>query len=377
MHPRHQDKLNLDGGGFHETRPKLPRTRRPLLKGSASASGISVAPPPSQPRRQRAVFVTRLGPNCDAASLKAHIEQSGTLTVYMDPCYRLLLTPEQKYRATLHLTKTWRRITALQCKQDSTLSSKSVAAPEPEDALEALLKEKRLRLACTFESKIRRYSCLPPEEVESRALPPDPAEEIFKARHYRRAYLLATANPLLTPFPPSQLFSRRQLVTLRQIQTGIILAPYLLQRFRQHSSSHREKGSGAATTNLPCTCALCHKNADLEHLLWDSPLYSEPRTRTLATILQSLRHTSLHDWACPDPSFPKLTAIELWRSLLAYIQDPAAPHVGTRLQGTQLFTTQPRQKTKPKPTAHLSSDAVAPTGPTSKNGGPLSPAPVP
>ncbi|KAM7302735.1 hypothetical protein ISCGN_018243 [Ixodes scapularis] len=126
--------------------------------------------------------------------------------------------------------------------------------------------------------------CLPHEQVESRALPPDPAEEIFKARHYRRAYLLATANPLLTPFPPSQLFSRRQLVTLRQIQTGTILTPYLLQRFRQHSSSHREKGSCAATTNLPGACALCHRNADLEHLPWDCPLYSEPRTRTLATI---------------------------------------------------------------------------------------------
>ncbi|KAG0416594.1 hypothetical protein HPB47_006279 [Ixodes persulcatus] len=80
MHSRHQDKLNLDGGGFRETRPKLPRMRRPLLKGSASASGIPVAPPPSQPRRQRDVFVTRLGPNCDAASLQAHIEQSGTLS---------------------------------------------------------------------------------------------------------------------------------------------------------------------------------------------------------------------------------------------------------------------------------------------------------
>ncbi|KAG0434978.1 hypothetical protein HPB47_018749 [Ixodes persulcatus] len=178
--------------------------------------------------------------------------------------------------------------------------------------------------------------CLPHEQVESRALPPDPAEEILRARHYRRAYLLATANPLLTPFPPSQLFSRRQLVTLRQIQTGTILTPYLLQRFRQHSSSHREKGNGAATTNLSGTCALCHKNADLEHLLWDCPLYSEPRTRTLATIRQSFRPTSLHAWACPDPSFPKVTAIELWRSLLAYVQDPAAPPVGTRLQGGPL-----------------------------------------
>ncbi|KAG0414300.1 hypothetical protein HPB47_008549, partial [Ixodes persulcatus] len=188
------------------------------------------------------------------------------------------------------------------------------------------------------------------------------SEEIFKARHYRRAYLLATANPLLAPFPLSRLFSRRQLVTLRQIQTGTILTPYALQWFRQHSSSHREKGT------------LCHKNADLEHLLWDCPLYSEPRTRTLATIQQSFRPTSLHTWACPDPSFPKVTAIELWRSLLAYTQDPAAPLVGARIQGTQLSTTEPRQNTKPEPTVHLSSDAVAPTGPTEKNGGPLSPA---
>ncbi|KAG0431435.1 hypothetical protein HPB47_021783 [Ixodes persulcatus] len=161
-------------------------------------------------------------------------------------------------------------------------------------------------------------------------------------RHYRRAYLLAAANPLLTPFPPSQLFYRRQLVTLRQIQTGTILTPYLLQRFRQHSSSHREKGRCAATTNLPGTCALCHANADLEHLLWDCPLYSEPRTRTLATIQQSFRPTSLHAWACPDSSFPKVIAIELWRSLLAYIQDPAAPLIGTRLQGIQLSNTHRR-----------------------------------
>ncbi|KAM7281240.1 hypothetical protein ISCGN_005704, partial [Ixodes scapularis] len=232
-----------------------------------------------------------------------------------------------------------------------------------------------LLLSVQARARSKDTVCLPHEQVESRALPPDPAEEIFKARHYRRAYLLATANPLLTPFPPSQLFSRRQLVTLRQIQTGTILTPYLLQRFRQHSSSHREKGSCAATTNLPGACALCHKNADLEHLLWDCPLYWEPRTRTLATIQQSFRPTSLHAWACPDPSFPKMIAIELWRSLLAYIQDAAALPVGTRLQGIQLSTTEPRQNTRPEPTVHLSSDAVAPTGPTEKNGSPLSPAP--
>ncbi|KAG0427060.1 hypothetical protein HPB47_025877 [Ixodes persulcatus] len=220
------------------------------------------------------------------------------------------------------------------------------------------------------QSKIRRYSL--PSSRTSRV-----PGTIFKARHDRRAHLLATANSLLTPFPPSQLFSRRQLVTLRQIQTETILTPYLLQRFRQHSSSHREKGRCAATTNLPGTCALCHANADLKHLLWDCPLYSEPRTRTLATIQQSFRPTSLHAWASPDPSFPEVIAIELWRSLLAYIQDPAAHPVGTRLQGIQLSNAEPRQNTMPEPTVHLSSDAVAPTGPTKRNGGPLSPDPVP
>ncbi|SCV66556.1 hypothetical protein ANAPC5_01459 [Anaplasma phagocytophilum] len=65
--------------------------------------------------------------------------------VYIDPRYRLLLTSEQKYRATLHLTKTWRRITALQCEQDSILSSETAAVPEdPADALEALLTEREV-----------------------------------------------------------------------------------------------------------------------------------------------------------------------------------------------------------------------------------------
>ncbi|KAG0419737.1 hypothetical protein HPB47_003909 [Ixodes persulcatus] len=67
------------------------------------------------------------------------------VAVYMDPHYRLLLTLEQKYRATLHLTKSWRRITALQCEQDSGLSSEAAAAPEDvKDALEALPKEKEV-----------------------------------------------------------------------------------------------------------------------------------------------------------------------------------------------------------------------------------------
>ncbi|KAG0430751.1 hypothetical protein HPB47_022414 [Ixodes persulcatus] len=49
------------------------------------------------------------------------------------------------------------------------------------------------------------------------------------------------------------------------------------------------------------------------------------------------RPTSRHVWACPNPSFPKVVAIELWRSLLAYIQDPAAPP-RWRTSSTPCFT---------------------------------------
>lgn len=68
--------------------------------------------------------------------------------LYMDHRYRLLLTPDQKYQARMHLCKTWKRITAftgLQQKQCSSCISESTAAPtseEPEDALEAFLKTK-------------------------------------------------------------------------------------------------------------------------------------------------------------------------------------------------------------------------------------------
>ncbi|KAG0439041.1 hypothetical protein HPB47_016776, partial [Ixodes persulcatus] len=165
--------------------------------------------------------------------------------------------------------------------------------------------------------------------VESLALSPDPGENIFKAWHYRRAHLLAT-DTLFTPFPPSLLFSGRQLVTLR---------PYSDRDHPHPLPAIAVPGSGAATTPLPVTCGLCQINDDLKTLLWDCPLYSETRTRTLATIQQGFRPTLLHAWACLDPSSPEATPIELWRSLLEYLLDPAAPPVGTRLQGPQLSTT--------------------------------------
>ncbi|KAG0428600.1 hypothetical protein HPB47_024427, partial [Ixodes persulcatus] len=168
--------------------------------------------------------------------------------------------------------------------------------------------------------------CLPHEQVESRALPPDPAEEILRARHYRRPlgyrhsppYTLPSFSTLLSPAachaPPNSDWDHPHPLPATAVPSAQQQPPRKGQWCCYHQPSWYMR----------------------IHLLWDCPLYSEPRTRTLATIQQSFRPTSLHAWACPDPSFPKVTAIELWRSLLAYVQDPAAPPVGTRLQGGPL-----------------------------------------
>ncbi|XP_077547934.1 E3 SUMO-protein ligase ZBED1-like [Haemaphysalis longicornis] len=66
--------------------------------------------------------------------------------LYMDHRYGLLLTPDQKYQARMHLCKIWKRITVftgLQQKQCCSFISESTAAPTsegPEDALEEFLK---------------------------------------------------------------------------------------------------------------------------------------------------------------------------------------------------------------------------------------------
>ncbi|KAH7965446.1 hypothetical protein HPB49_007794 [Dermacentor silvarum] len=61
------------------------------------------------------------------------------------------------------------------------------------------------------------------------------------------------------------------------------------------------------------------------------PLYIPPRLRALATIKRGSWPSSLRTWACPDPTPPD-HAIELWRALLLFLQDPAAPPVGDRLR---------------------------------------------
>ncbi|KAG0426444.1 hypothetical protein HPB47_026419, partial [Ixodes persulcatus] len=150
-----------------------------------------------------------------------------------------------------------------------------------------------LHRACADARYTTSQDGLPPEEAKTRALQSDPADDITKARLYRRAYLSAAAGLLLTPSPPSHLFSHRRLVTLQQIQSGSILTPCLIHR--------SPKGQGALLLPLPYTSGSCQIKADMEHLPWVCPLYSKPRTLALTNIQQDSWPTSLRTWVSPDP----------------------------------------------------------------------------
>ncbi|KAH8039613.1 hypothetical protein HPB51_007813 [Rhipicephalus microplus] len=78
-------------------------------------------------------------------------------------------------------------------------------------------------------------------------------------------------------------------------------------------------------------CSTCNCRADLNHLCWECPVYNPPRLRALATIKRGPWPSSLRTWACPEPSPPD-RAIEFWRALIMFLQDPAAPPVGDRLR---------------------------------------------
>ncbi|KAH6929923.1 hypothetical protein HPB50_006774 [Hyalomma asiaticum] len=78
-------------------------------------------------------------------------------------------------------------------------------------------------------------------------------------------------------------------------------------------------------------CTTCSCRADLNHLCWECPLDIQPTLRALGTIRRVPWPSSLQTWACPDPT-PSGRAIELWRGLLLFLQDPAAPPVGERLR---------------------------------------------
>nr|XP_037270093.1 uncharacterized protein LOC119161630 [Rhipicephalus microplus] len=156
------------------------------------------------------------------------------------------------------------------------------------------------------------------------ATPPelaDPIADKHITKQRRAAYLTAVGNPLSIPLLPSKVFTRRESVLLRRIQAGTLLTPFLLNRF------HR----GDTPPPVTGLCSTCNCRADLNHLCWECPVYNPPRLRALATIKRGPWPSSLRTWACPEPSPPD-RAIEFWRALIMFLQDPAAPPVGDRLR---------------------------------------------
>ncbi|KAH6922319.1 hypothetical protein HPB50_013137 [Hyalomma asiaticum] len=112
-----------------------------------------------------------------------------------------------------------------------------------------------------------------PEEIEQHSDWYDPMEAIAQAKCYRRSYLLDVSNPLDIPPLPSSADTRRQQVLLRPVQTGTLLTPFLVQRFR------RDRDLGTPNIGI---CGHCNTRADLAHLILDCPLYSGTRQRVIA-----------------------------------------------------------------------------------------------
>ncbi|XP_037561601.1 uncharacterized protein LOC119440796 [Dermacentor silvarum] len=130
----------------------------------------------------------------------------------------------------------------------------------------------------------------------------DPMADKHATKQRRAAYLTAVGNPIYIPPLPSKVFTRRESVLLRRIQTGALLTPLLLNRF------HR----GGTPPPVTGFCSTCKCRADLKHLCWEFPLYIPPRLRVLATIKRRPWPSFLRTWACP---MPPDHAIELWRAL--------------------------------------------------------------
>ncbi|XP_075749876.1 uncharacterized protein LOC119177206 [Rhipicephalus microplus] len=115
-----------------------------------------------------------------------------------------------------------------------------------------------------------------------------------------------------------------------------------LQRLRRYLAPDHPPGTTHGGWDIPHQrgdtpppvtglCSTCNCRADLNHLCWECPVYNPPRLRALATIKRGPWPSSLRTWACPEPSPPD-RAIEFWRALIMFLQDPAAPPVGDRLR---------------------------------------------
>ncbi|KAG0440097.1 hypothetical protein HPB47_016406 [Ixodes persulcatus] len=166
----------------------------------------------------------------------------------------------------------------------------------------------------------------------------NPWHDLRSTKAQRAAYLSMAANPLSIPKIPSQHFSRREAVMIRQIQTGTLLTPHLLQRFRGND--------GAGSSTASGICKNCNSKADLVHLMWSCPLYNLPRQRALDLITNAPVPASVNAWACPDTTISPKHALELWEALLTFIRDPTAPPVGDRLLPATAKRIRPPPSTK-------------------------------
>ncbi|KAG0413854.1 hypothetical protein HPB47_008996 [Ixodes persulcatus] len=175
---------------------------------------------------------------------------------------------------------------------------------------------------CSFSSLVN-----PSQEINN------PWHDLRCTKAQRTAYLFMAANPLSIPKIPSQHFARGEAVLIRQIQTGILLTPHLLQRFRGN------EGAGSSTASG--ICKNCNSKADLVHLMWSCPLYDVPRQRALDLITSTPVPASTNAWACPDNTISHEHALELWEALLNLINDPTAPPVGGRLLPATAKRTRP------------------------------------
>ncbi|KAG0413460.1 hypothetical protein HPB47_009382 [Ixodes persulcatus] len=135
----------------------------------------------------------------------------------------------------------------------------------------------------------------------------NPWHDLRSTKAQRAAYLSMAANPLSIPKIPSQHFSRREAVMIRQIQTGTLLTPHLLQRFLGND--------GAGSSTASGICKNCNSKADLVHLMWSCPLYNLPRQRALDLITNAPVPASLNAWACPDTT---ISPSMLWSSVRHY-----------------------------------------------------------
>lgn len=103
-------------------------------------------------------------------------------------------------------------------------------------------------------------------------------------------YITGAAISSLYPTPwtllPPKAATLRQRVLLRQAQTGTLLNSFPVQCF------HRKEEPRVLGSSRIGICTPCNSWVDLEHLIWDFPLYSCSRQRAVASLPPKWRPSS-------------------------------------------------------------------------------------